>query len=62
MISLGGERGKFYRDNAEMHLPVYLSPELLDRLERLAERKGRDLSDVVSELLERDVALLEDML
>ena len=44
-----------------MRLPIYLDGQLQKRLERIAERKGRDLGDVVSEILLKDVELLEEL-
>jgi cytidylate kinase len=55
------ERGKFYRKGARLRLPIYLDGRLQKRLERIAERKGRDLADVVSDLLLNDLDLLEEL-
>jgi cytidylate kinase len=55
------ERGKFYRKGASVRLPIYLDGRLQKRLERIAQKKGRDLGDVVSDLLLKDVELLEEL-
>ena len=55
------ERGKFCRKEARIRLPIYLDGELQKRLERIAEKKGRDVGDVVSDLLIKDVELLEEL-
>lgn len=55
------ERGKFYRKEARLRLPIYLDSELQQRLERIAEKKGRDLGDIVRNLLAKDVELLEEL-
>jgi cytidylate kinase len=55
------ERGKFYRKGASVRLPIYLDGQLQKRLERIAQKKGRDLGDVVSALLTKDVELLEEL-
>ena len=52
------ERGKFYRKGARVRLPIYLDGQLQERLERIAQKKGRDLGDVVGDLLIKDVELL----
>ena len=39
------ERGKFYRKGARVRLPIYLDGQLQQRLERIAEKKGRDVGD-----------------
>ena len=54
-------RGKFYRKGAELRLPIYLDAKLQSKLERLAQKKGRDVSDVVNQLLKKDVDVLEEL-
>ena len=54
-------RGKFYRKGAELRLPIFLDAKLQSKLERLAQKKGRDVSDVVNQLLKKDVDVLEDL-
>ncbi len=46
-----GERGKFYRPNAEMNIPVYLDAENLSFVEKIAEKKKKNISTVVNELI-----------
>jgi cytidylate kinase len=55
------ERGKFYQKGASLRLPIYLDGRLQKRLERIPQKKGRDLGDVVSDLLTKDVELLEEL-
>jgi cytidylate kinase len=58
------ERGKFYRKEARLRLPIYLiylDSELQQRLERIAQKNGRDLGDIVSNILAKDVELLEEL-
>ena len=55
------ERGKFYHKGARLRLPIYLNGQLQKRLERIAHKKGRGLGDVVSDLLTKDVELLEEL-
>ena len=43
-------RGKFYRKGAELRLPIYLDTKLQSQLERLAQRKGKELGEVVNQL------------
>jgi cytidylate kinase len=54
-------RGKFYRKGAELRLPIYLDPKLRSKLERIAHRKGKDLSEMVNQLLRKDVEFLEEL-
>ena len=55
------ERGKFFRKGARVRLPIYLDGQLQKRLERIALKNGQDVGDVVSDLLSKDVALLEKL-
>ena len=44
-----------------MRLPIYLDGQLQKRLERIAKKQGRDLGDIVSDLLIKDVELPEEL-
>lgn len=55
----GGERGKFHRPGARMNLPIYLDEDVLRYLRERAEAKGISLSDLVNDLLKRDIDLVE---
>lgn len=54
-----GERGKFYRSDARLNLPVYLDAEVLDYLSARAKAKGIELNTMVNELLKKDIDLIE---
>lgn len=54
-----GMRGKFYRPNAALNIPVYLEPEVLAYLSAKAAKKGVTLDQVVNELLKRDIEIAE---
>ncbi|MFW6044331.1 MAG: hypothetical protein ACOCR1_01175 [Planctomycetota bacterium] len=55
------ERGKFFREDAEMDLPVYLEDDVRDFVEEIAEKKQEDLSNVVNELIRSDMQLAKVM-
>jgi len=46
-----GERGKFCRQNARIHLPIYLDQESLEFIEKIAKKKKADLNSVVNEII-----------
>ena len=54
-----GERGKFYRPNAVFKLPVYLDEDVQNYLATKAESKGIELSDLVNELLKKEIEIIE---
>jgi len=55
------ERGKFYRPNVQLKLPVYLDQEALTFVMRIAARRKKDLSAVASELIKSDKRLARVM-
>lgn len=55
------ERGKFYRKRGELRLPIYLDAKLQNQVERIAQKKGKDISEVVNELVRKEVELLEEL-
>ncbi|MGH8354564.1 MAG: hypothetical protein ACRERY_13725 [Pseudomonas sp.] len=54
-----GERGKFYRPDAKLHLPVYLESDVQTALTALANAKGVDISVLVNDLLKKDIELIQ---
>lgn len=56
-----GERGKFYRPDMKLNIPIYLDEEVSAFIEKIAFKKGIDRSSVVNELLRSDIKLAEAM-
>ncbi len=56
-----GARGKFYRSNAELNLPVYLDADVFDYLSVKARAKGIEVNDMVNDLLRKDIDLIETL-
>ena len=54
-------RGKFFRKGAELNFPIYVDGPMHKCLERLAKRKGKPVTDLVNQLLKRDLELLESL-
>ncbi len=55
------ERGKFYRPDAKLNVPVYLDDEVRDFVNGIAERKHADMAQVVNDLLRSDMSLAKAM-
>jgi hypothetical protein len=53
------ERGKFYHPNAKFNIPIYLDKEVLEYFTKQAETKGVDLTEMINDLLKKDIALIE---
>ena len=54
-----GQRGKFYNADAVFKLPVYLNEKVEAYLAAKAAIKGIELSDLVNDLLQKDIDLIE---
>ena len=50
-----GERGKFYRPDAEFNIPVYLEPDVADVVRRRARKTKSSTGAVVNEWLRKDI-------
>jgi hypothetical protein len=53
------QRGKFYRKGAELVPPVHLERDVLKYLQARAEARGTSLSQLVNQLLKKDIELIE---
>jgi hypothetical protein len=56
-----GERGKFYRPDVKLNIPIYLDDEVSAFVDKIALKKGVDRSSVVNELLRSDMKIVEVM-
>ena len=54
-----GQRGKFFRKNAKLNLPIYLDDEVQNYLQERASSKGVEISQLVNEMLRQDIKLIE---
>ena len=55
-------RGKFYRKGAVLRLPIYLDAKLQNQLERLAQRKGKDIGDLVNQMVRKELEIIGELL
>ncbi len=53
------QRGKFYRKGAGVVPPVHLEPDVLKYFQARAEARGTSLSQLVNQLLKKDIELIE---
>ena len=54
-----GQRGKFFRPNAELRLPIYLTPDVQHFLTEHAAQKGVPLGEMVNILLKQEIQMIE---
>jgi hypothetical protein len=50
-----GARGKFFRPDMKLNIPIYLDDEVSAFVEKIALKKGVDRSSVVNDLLKSDM-------
>jgi hypothetical protein len=55
----GAQRGRFYQENAKLIPPVHLDTDVLQYLAKRARARGASLSELVNELLRKDIELIE---
>lgn len=56
-----GERGKFYRPDMKLNIPIYLDDEVSAFVDKIASKKRIDRSSVVNEFLRGDIKIAEAM-
>ncbi len=56
-----GERGKFYRQNVRIRLPIYLDEQSLEFVEKMAKKKKADLTSVVNDIIKGDRELAKTL-
>ena len=56
-----GERGKFYNTEAVFQIPIYLEKDVDDFMHRLADAKGKDVGELVNEVLRRNIQLIQSI-
>lgn len=50
-----GERGKFFRPEAELNIPIYLDPEISKAVREHARDRKRNVGSLVNEWLRKDL-------
>lgn len=56
-----GERGKFFRKNIRINLPIYLEPDIQDFVEKIALKKGLEIEIVVNKLIKKNMQLVKSI-
>lgn len=56
-----GERGKFFRPNSELRMPIYLSADIQHYLAERAAQKGIPLGEMVNMLLKQEIQFIESV-
>jgi hypothetical protein len=56
-----GERGKFYRPDTTLKLPIYLDPDVDKSVRELAAQSGQDVDRLVNDWLRNNVRLIHSV-
>jgi hypothetical protein len=56
-----GERGKFFRPDAEIRLPIYLDADVQTYLVERAAQKGIPLGEMVNALIKQEIQNIESV-
>jgi len=54
-----GERGKFYKPDATLNLPVYLNDDVRSVLQRKAKEKGIEVNELVNDMLKHEIGQIK---
>jgi cytidylate kinase len=54
-------RGRFYKPKAQVRLPIYLDARVQKQLERIAKKKGKDIGQLVNQIVKKDIEILEEL-
>jgi hypothetical protein len=54
-----GVRGKFYRPNVRLNLPIYLDEDIAEFIQKYAKRKKVDAQTVVNKLLRNNKEIIQ---
>ena len=52
-----GERGKFYKPNVKLNIPVYLDDDVFVFVNNIAKEKESDISVIVNQLIHSDIQI-----
>ena len=50
-----GERGKFFRADAELNIPIYLEPRIAEAVREHARKRRTNVGSLVNEWLRKDL-------
>jgi hypothetical protein len=57
----GGERGKFYRPDVRLNLPIYLEEDISEFIQNYATRKKIDRQTVVNRMLRGSKDMIQSL-
>jgi hypothetical protein len=55
------ERGKFYKENMELNIPLYLDPDIKEYFEKLAIKNKTDVGVIVNKILKKSIQFSKNL-
>lgn len=55
------ERGRFYRPDSQLNIPVYLDQDIESWFAEKAKAKGVNLQSLINDLLRKDISLIQEV-
>lgn len=55
------ERGKFYREDMELNIPLYLDPDIKEYFEKLAKKNKTDVGILVNKILKKSIQFSKNL-
>jgi len=57
-----GERGRFFKQNVKLNLPIYLDQDVETWFIEKARSKGVEVQELVNQLLRKDISLFKEII
>ena len=54
-----GIRGKFYKPNVEILIPIYLDSDIMKELEKIALKKNLEVNTVANKFLKKELEIIK---
>jgi hypothetical protein len=54
-----GTRGKFYKENTKLNVPIYLDKDVAEFVEKVAEKKQEDIQTIVNKMLRNNKDIIQ---
>jgi hypothetical protein len=56
-----GERGKFFDEDAQFNLPVYLESDVRKFVEQIAKKKKTNVNSIVNTIIKKNIQLTKSL-
>jgi hypothetical protein len=56
-----GERGKFYREEAILNIPIYLDPDVEEAMQSLTQTTDQNLGKLVNDWLRNNIEMIRSV-